>query len=229
MPKPAIRLVGLLSGFFVSIYFPICAYAQTQTTFSGLPYSTTFLQEKLVEHSRSYTARTAFAAIPANLSMLMAFRAILTDVSLQKSLDARDVEVIGSLPAPVDQRFILPDHDELNAICARVSTADEALEIQELARRFDEAKARKEEALDAHYAAALDSLSPSTQEQVERLRSELSATRNLTYTVFDLAGFAQELPDAAQAILSHGCVSFTQRLATYTPEVVTLRDQVPRS
>ncbi|MDR2213568.1 MAG: hypothetical protein LBE21_08085 [Pseudomonadales bacterium] len=229
MLKSAHRSISFSSSLFILILSSFGALAQTAGIFSNLPYDAVFLQQKLAEYSRNYAADTDPGAIPDNLFTLLALRAIVADPGLQDGLDADDVAAIAALPAPLDQGFITVDHEALSGICDDLAFADNTLAIQELAQRFDAAKVAREDALDAHYKAALNALSPATQEVIARLRQELGAARHLSYSSFDLTGFAHELPDAAQAILSHGCASFTQRLAAYTPETVTLRDQIPDS
>ncbi|MDR0779636.1 MAG: hypothetical protein LBF16_02940 [Pseudomonadales bacterium] len=223
MPTPVRRLLGYLSGIVVAISLPLSVLAQPSSIFSSLPYDTAFLQQKLAAHSWLYAADKDPSAIPDYLFTLLALRAVLTDSSLQAALDAKDLAAIAALAAPEDQRFIVQDQRALSAICSGVATANDAAAIMDLALRFDDAKAAKDKTLDAYYAEALASFSVSTQQGVARLRSELSVARHLTYSTFDLAGFAQDVPDAAKAILAQGCAAFAQRLAVYTPTTVVLK------
>ncbi|MDR0779876.1 MAG: hypothetical protein LBF16_04150 [Pseudomonadales bacterium] len=229
MQNPACRLASCVGSFFVAISLPFFALAQAPGIFSSLPYDTAFLQQKLAAYSQHYSADKDPSSVPDHLFTLLALRAILTDSTLLASLDGKDVAVIATLLAPEDQRFIVQDQAVLSAICTSVAAAESSAAIQELARRFDAAKTSKENALAGYYAAAVASFSVSSQKTIAHLRSELSTARHLTYSTFDLAGFAQEVPSAAKAILTQGCASFAQRSATFTPQTVTLGDQVSRS
>lgn len=206
---------------------PFSARAEGENLLKGLPYDESFVQEKLAQFTASAHAPDAALKVPAYLSYKFAFRKILGDESLQAQIAAADLELIKNLPAPSDSSFLVKDRKEITAICIETNTIETPAEIMDVAARYDESRRRKERDLDAFYHDSLETLSPQTRTLVQDLLLDISTRRQVPYTTFDMEGFAQEIPEAAKALLIMGCESFSADVIAYEPQPVRFVDLKP--
>lgn len=205
------------------------ARAQEPGIFAGLPYEETFIREKIAEYSIRRDSTEASWDIPVNLTYQLLFKELLADASLLAKIGAADAALIRALPAPWDHSFLVKDQAELATLCEEAASADTALEVVDLAVRFDNSRLRKENELDAFYGNALNQLTAATRSLVQQRLLEFSASKHIAYATFDMGGFAEALPEAAQAMLLNGCGNFSAQLRSYAPQTVTLGDLVAQA
>jgi hypothetical protein len=193
----------------------------------GLPYDEGFIQEKIAQFTLTADAPDTALNAPAYLAYKLAFRKILGDKNLQAKIPAHDLELIKNLPAPSDYSFLAKDRKEITAICIQTNHIETPAEIQDVANRYDESRRRKERDLDAFYDSSLAGLAAETRTLIQDLLADINARKQITYATFDMAGFAQDVPDAAKAFLIMGCESFSADVIAYTPQTVKMRDLKP--
>jgi len=207
--------------------FPLSLQAESENILKDLPYDGNFIQEKIAQFTMTADVPDAALKVPAYLSYKLAFRKILGDKNLQAQITAHDLELIKNLPAPSDYSFLAKDRKEITAICIQTNNIETPAEIQHVAAQYDETRRRKERDLDTFYDSSLAGLTAETRMLIQNLLLDISARKQITYTTFDMAGFAQEVPDAAKALLIMGCESFSADVIAYTPQTVKLGDLQP--
>jgi hypothetical protein len=215
-------LINLLAASF-----PLSAQAESTDLVKDLPYDQNFIQQKIAQFTLTTDAPDTALTPPAYLAYKLAFRKILGDKNLQTQIATHDLELIRSLPAPSDSSFLERDRKEINAICIQTNKFETSAEIVEVANRYDDSQKRKERDLDDFYNSSLSGLTAEARVLVQNLLLDISARKQITYTTFDMFGFAQEVPDAAKALLIMGCESFSADVIAYTPQTVTMGDLKP--
>jgi hypothetical protein len=221
-PSSFFCLINLLAvGFSFSVQ------AESENILGDLPYDEKFVQEKIAQFTVTADSPDAALKAPAYLSYKLAFRKILADKNLQAQITANDLELIKNLPAPSDSSFLAKDRKEITAVCMQTNNIETPDEILNVAVQYDESRRRKERDLDAFYDNSLATLGAETRTLIQGLLLDISARRQITYAVFDMAGFAREVPDAAKALLILGCESFSADVIAYTPQPVKLGDLKP--
>ncbi|MES2626354.1 MAG: hypothetical protein V4628_13805 [Pseudomonadota bacterium] len=211
----------------LAVSFPFAAQAESEDILSNLPYDQNFIQEKINQFTVTAHAPDTDLKVPAYLLYKLAFRKLLADESLQAQIALQDLELIKKLPAPSDSSFLAKDRKEITAICIQTNNIETPAEIQDVAVRYDDSRERKERDLDAFYDNALASLSAETRTLIQNLLFDISARKQVPYATFDMAGFAQAVPDAAKLLLIAGCESFSADVIAYTPQTVTMGDLKP--
>ncbi len=207
--------------------FPLSLHAESENIFGDLPYDGNFVQQKIAQFTVSADSADAALKAPAYLSYKLAFRKILADKNLQAQITANDLELIKKLPAPSDSSFLAKDRKEISAICMQTNYIETPAEIVDIAARYDESRRRKERDLDDFYNGSLTNLTAEARTLIQNLLADISARKQISYAMFDMAGFAQEVPDAAKALLIMGCESFSEDIIAYAPQTVTMGDLKP--
>jgi hypothetical protein len=215
-------LINLLAASF-----PLVVQAEGEDILRDLPYDENFLKAKIARFTVTADAQDAGLKVPVYLSYKLAFRKILADGNLQAQISARDLELIKNLPAPSDASFLAKDRKEITAICIQTNYIETPAEIVDVAARYDDSRRRKERDLDAFYDSSLASFTPEARILIQKLLVDISARKQISYATFDMAGFAQEVPDAAKALLILGCESFSADVIAYAPQPVRLGDLKP--
>jgi hypothetical protein len=211
----------------LAVSFPLSLQAESENIFGDLPYDENFVQDKIAQFTVTADSPDASVKAPAYLSYKLAFRKILADKNLQAQITAKDLELIKNLPAPSDSSFLAKDRKEISAICIETNHIETPDEIVDVAARYDESRRRKERDLDDFYNGSLTNLTAGARVLVQDLLEDISARKQIAYAMFDMAGFAQEVPDAAKALLIMGCESFSEDIIAYAPQTVTMGDLKP--
>ena len=215
-------LINLLAaGFSFSVQ------AESEGILKGLPYDEGFIQEKIAQFTVTADAPDSALKVPDYLSYKLAFRKILADKNLQVQMTADDLQLIKNLPAPSDSSFLEKDRKAITAVCIETNDIETPAEILDVSIHYDESRRRKERDLDAFYNRSVGSLTAEARLLIQNLLRDISARKQITYATFDMAGFAQEVPDAAKALLIMGCESFSADVIAYTPRSVTFSDLKP--
>ena len=220
------------SAFFclanlLAVCFPLSLHAESENIFGDFPYDENFVQQKIAQFTVTADSSDASLKAPVYLSYKLAFRKILADKTLQAQITANDLELIKNLPAPSDASFLAKDRKEISAICIQTNHIETPAEIVDLAARYDETRRRKERDLDDFYNDSLANLTAEARVFIQKLLADISARKQITYAMFDMTGFAQEVPDAAKALLIMGCESFSEDIIAYAPQPVTMGDLKP--
>src|SRR5688572_23240219 len=189
-----------LINLFV-IGFPLSLKAESENILRGLPYDENFVQEKIEQFTLTPESPDAALKVPDYLSYKLAFRKILSDKNLQAQIAANDLDLIKNLPAPSDHTFLMKDRKEINTICIQTNHIETPAEIVDVAAQYDESRRRNERDLDAFYNSSLAGLDAETRTLLENLLLDISTHKQITYTAFNMAGFAQEVPEVAKALL----------------------------
>ena len=208
----------------LAVSLPLSVQAQDEDILKDLPYDESFIQEKIAQFTVSAESTDAAVKIPAYLAYKLAFRKILAEEQLQAQINAADLEMIRNLPAPSDRSFLAKDQKEITGICIQTNNMQTPAQILDVAAQYDDSRRRKESALDAFYDGSLTSLSAETRTVIQNLLADFDATNQISYATFDMAGFAQEVPEAAKALLIIGCENFSAEIIAYTPQSVKLGD-----
>jgi hypothetical protein len=213
--------------YLVTGSLPLSLQAESENILRGLPYDENFVQEKITQFTLTADAPDAAVKAPSYLSYKLAFRKILSDKKLQAQIAAHDLELIKNLPAPSDHSFLAKDRKEINTVCIQTNNIETPAEIVDVAAKYDESRRRSERDLDVFYDSSLESLAAETRMVLQNLLLEIGARKQITYTTFDMAGFAQEVPEVAKALLIMGCENFSVDVLAYTPQPVKLGDLKP--
>ncbi|MCP5346325.1 MAG: hypothetical protein R3F41_16935 [Gammaproteobacteria bacterium] len=208
----------------VGLLIPVFTYGQG--IFNNLNYDETIIRSKIEQYAVSVDSLSQPHAIPDNIYYRLIFREILADPSLLVTFRAIDVSVIENLPAHENHNFVVKDQLELSRLCADLAGDPTEEGVLNAANAFDASRIRREQELDAHYAAVVGDLSAEGREVVLQLYQDFTVSKNVTYSTFSMVGLAADVPEIAHVILQNGCDNFAEQLESYTPQQLTLKDQL---
>jgi hypothetical protein len=188
-------------------FFPAPFVQAQPNIFGEVPTDSALLRESVEHHTTRVEAVAGGPEIPSSVAYRLFVQELLASDSealsaadmrgLQKQLDAAAKAVAKSHRATLEQLCKMTD-----------AAAPSLAEIIDLAERFDESRIQSDREISGLYSQAMRQLTPDAARTVESRWLEFSENRTIVYSVFDMSGFAREMPDAALAILRNGCMRF---------------------
>jgi hypothetical protein len=208
-PKLCLKIIC----YALALTTPYLTNAQDSQTKGASPFSTSYIQEKLMENTIS--SENDKSVIPDHVYYQAIFQHMLNN-NRPGSISAQDWTLIGDLPSHSDEQFTGPSLSELMAGCAqaeKMSSADDALDV---AAKFDTARENKDRVLNRHYQNFLSKLSEPARKEIDALKEELIEKNGVGYSTLDMTGFALELPEVAFQMIDKGC----EKMRTEGPKVI---------
>jgi hypothetical protein len=182
-------------------------FAQSDDAFADLPYDEAQVRATIERYSLRIEGKAGAEEIPGSVGYRMFFQYLVSDP--EPGIEEPDLLILRNLAVASTGGLAGKHADAQRDVCGRLAQSDGSREsIIELATLLDQSRSENERELDMYVAEMLGTLTPEVARMVETKWAEFSATTNLVHTTFDMPGFAQEMPEAAQVLLADGCTEF---------------------
>ena len=236
-------IVGTATGFFTALILLLCmpvAKADKPAAARGPDFQTSryvsrlgqqyrrSLQESISSSLHRFSSKDNATAIPDYQIYHSIFLKLLLDPMLAAGLSAEDLELIRTLPAISDRRFVSVAQDALAEACQMIdrSNAPAPAVVNVATNRMKQAQRKIERHLNGHYRSALAQLSDTGMQLVDSEYEKLVEQDSLVYTELDLGelGFAQ--PEFVFAFLQDTCANAERLLPGLVTDQLTLQQQM---